>query len=438
MKYSIGLLWVFSLLGAYYIGNSLQQTPASNTDVSVAEVPSPFLVSTSVSQTQHLPTRGEQEQLTVAINQQSSSNQLDPYQLLQQAKTLLDNSSRMNISKLAKAYNLIQELSPEQLFTALNELDTSALDAESTQLFSLLLSRYAEFEPENAMAFIAQQVESNKAQAVGRFAVLSTWAENDPLTALDWFKTSVSSNQFSQENRPLHSIFSNLAKQDVDLAIDSLAPFAKNMRQLSMAVSGLTRLLSTSEDFIHVMDKTKELDNKKLTQDVVRAWARTEPEDAIEWLATIEDEKQKKQLEYDIYRTWLFSDSDRAAEVYMNTADSTNRQARAQFVARSLSYINPDKAVSWLQQQGGIDSDFLVKKVVKESARNNPEFASTHLDVFTDKKEYLASSVSIYMSFARNSQTQADNFLAESPYKNELQTQIAEQKKRMEKYRRKN
>ncbi|MCF2948367.1 hypothetical protein L0668_09635 [Paraglaciecola aquimarina] len=437
MKYIIGLLWGGSLLAAFYVGYKWQQNPVINSSAFVQQEPSESSLEANPNPNKVVTTKFAQSSFLNINTNHDTHSQLSSNDILLQVKELLDNGSGMNMAELAQAYNLLLQLNPEQLLQALSDIDTKVLDEESSKLFSLLLSRYAEFEPQSAMAFVEHQVLSNKAQTAGRTTVLSTWADSDPLAALDWFNLNVNS-QSIKLNGVLIEIFAGIAKQDVNLAIDNLSPFLRDRRALSLAVSGLAKSLSTSEDFVHVLDKTKDMDNKDLTQNIVRAWTSKAPEDVLQWVSTIEDKAEQNKLEESVYRTWLYTDADKAAEMYMNTAGSANRQKRASFVAKSLSFTSPEKALSWVQEQVDVDTNTLMKNVVKSSTYRQPEFAANNLDLFTDKKEYLAISMRVYSSYQKVSQTQADNFLNSAKYKNELETKISELKKRMEKYRKNN
>lgn len=440
MKYTIGLLWIMSVVAAFFVGKSFQSESLFNLDPpskhAVQSLPKLSSENTAVpviSATDDIDVVKENLQAKA-----DSPGILDLDETLQAIDNLLSKGSAMNMSSLAKAYNLIAGLSQKQVIEALASLDVNSTEPAQTQMMSLFLSRYAEFSPEEAMTFVEQNMSSSKAKLIGSSTVLNIWSETEPLAALDWLKSNNSADESITNNAGLFSVFHGLARQNLDAAIDNLGSFVKDQQALTMAVLGITQSLSTAEDFSRLLSQTHQMDSKKLTKSIVGAWARTGPEDAVEWLNAIEDKGEQKQLEESFYRTWLLMDTDKAADTYMDSSDSSNRQERAKFVAKSLSYRHPEKAFTWLQKQVDIDSESLVKDLVKSSAYGNPEFAAKHLDLFADKKEYLERSVSIYMSYERNSQTQADNFLASSSYKDELEIKISERKERMKKYRKNN
>lgn len=451
MKYLYGLLWLLSIGIAFKLGTYLNQS------ITVGEFEQQFEQSDSRSGNQ-ANDQSEPSFFSFSSEHNSSDALTEPRPLVERQQVnqsaghpsdvdledtivavnrLLLNSSAMNMSKLAKAYNLVQQLDKSQLLNAMYRLDPNTTDPKQMKLLSLFLSRYAELEPTEAIAYVDRNISASTTKRYGHSTVLTAWAETDPTAALEWYKNNASAELMNQRNSGLFGIFDGLARQDVNLAMDNLEQFSDSPKAMSSAVSGLAYSLSSEQDFTRLLDKTKDLDNNRLTQSVVSMWARKDPEQALTWVSNVEDDKQQNELEQRLFRTWLYADADVAADRYMARADSTNMQSRAQFVAKSLSYASPEKAMNWINQQPEIDAQPLLEKLVQRSTYRNPDFAAKHLELLQDKKDVIAKSVSIYMSFERSSQNKAENFLAASDYKSEVAEAIAERKERQNKRKKK-
>lgn len=435
MKYIVGLLWLISVGIAFIIGSSQKQDtsisdPLALPQSEVHTLPSP----NNIFNNPTLVTPALSELKTQSLNPEPITA-VDLDETMHTVNRLIIDNSTMNMSKLAKAYNLIQKLDEQQLIAALNSIDPNTTDPKQMKLLSLFLNRFAELQPKDAMAFIENNMHATNTKKMAHATVLAAWSEADPLAALDWVKSNPSTHQVNRRNSGLFAIFEGLARQDIYLAMDNLEPFMDNANSINSAVSGLASTLTSTDEFERLLDKTKDLDSKKLTQSVIREWAKKDPEQALQWLTNVADAKEKRGLEERLYRTWLYTDSDTAASSYMASADSSNIQSKAKFVAKHLSYISPDKALNWIQNQTEIDTAPLMRNLVKDSAYRNPVFAAKHLDIFTDKKDIIDRSTSIYLGFERNSQNQANNFLAASDYKNEIEAAIEQRKARIKKYK---
>ncbi len=451
MKYLVGLLWLLTIAVAFRLGIGLHQPsaplqfeePNAQVNQQYDSPKSDSFFSFLGDDEDHQ--KSDRTEIETSRQQKATQQTGNTYQppvgledTVQEVSRLLLNSSAMNMSKLARAYNLVQQLEQADLLTAIEQLDPNTTDPKQVKLLSLFLSRYAELDPREAITYVDNNINAKTTKKYGYSTVLTAWAETDPISALDWFKNNANADLVNERNSGLAGIFDGLAQQDLNLAMDNLDQFLDNPRSISSAVSGLAYSLSSEQDFNRLLDKTKDLDNHRLTQTVVSMWARKSPEQALSWVTSVDDNKQQSELEKKLYRTWLYTDPDTAAERYMASADSSNIQSRAKLVVRSLSYQSPEKAMNWINQQSDIDSQPLLADLVKRSTYRNPDFAAKHLNLLKDKNDIVAKSVSIYMSFERSSQTKADDFLAASDYKDEVSQAIAKRQESQNKRRKRN
>ncbi|EDM26179.1 hypothetical protein LNTAR_16568 [Lentisphaera araneosa HTCC2155] len=66
---------------------------------------------------------------------------------------------------------------------SLNEFDDFELTLESMEM---LLSRYAELNPQAAINYFETNVKGKKEGYSAISAIMSSWTKDDPLAALDW------------------------------------------------------------------------------------------------------------------------------------------------------------------------------------------------------------------------------------------------------------
>ncbi|NQZ23994.1 MAG: hypothetical protein HRT53_18360 [Colwellia sp.] len=445
MNKQLGLLWGLSLLITFYLGYGYKSlSPAqpaeltSSTNNSIATVNDLLAGKENIKLSAVTPDQNKQSNsndndndndtklaLTKAINITESIGEI---------KSILGNG--MNIAGIAKAYIMISDFNQQDLEKALAQLENTANQPDNASLLSLLLVKYAEQNPQESMDYINSNITSPQSKSAAANSVIGVWSNNDPLSAYDWFlnqqKHQDKKGSLPYARRALYSIFSGLTKQDFHGAIDKLIDISSDSGNGFMAVYGMADVLTKKDEFAELMNRTSELADIRLKNNVVQSWVKRDPQEAIEWVDSVDDIEGKAQLQKEVFSGWLATEPKEAANWYLSSAAPEEKQLYADKIIKQWGMFQagtPEDALDWLSQQTEIDLQKSTATLLKSSAYSNTDFAINNLNLLSNDKEKLDVSISIHMTLERNNKKKAAEFVEQSTIKEALQKKIEEYKK---------
>ena len=422
MNKSLIAAWAISLGAAFYLGMNLR--PDSDS------------VNKSNSQEKTLKENGHQNSSTVAADDSSGEARrlnANPVRkkvpvniVMADLKALLGDTGMMSMdmAALAESYYLVKDLDEEDLLEALSQLQGNLNNPGNLLPLMLILGRYAELNPQNAMAFYENNITSPQAKMVALSGILSSWAKTDPEGAYEWFQNKgdkdnsggmMGGNSFS-----LVYIFQGLAKKDLNGAIEKLKSVGDESFKLQMAVSGVASSLRTKEDFIEFMEKVPEFKNKNAGRTVIQNWVMRNPEEAVAWVDGLEDKKRQKELSKNVFNGWMMTEPQKAAEWYMGKAEGDDRQMVANNIASSWGMSNPEASIAWLEKQEGVDTQKSLKAIYSSAIYNNPVYVADNLEKLSAEKDRKEISLQLYQQLKNVNKDKAQEFFDKSPYKEEL------------------
>lgn len=92
----------------------------------------------------------------------------------------------MDMASIAASYDLIKNITESDLLEALSMLENDLNASTLTMPLSLLISRYAELNPENSIRFVEDHIQSTRSKMGAMLSIISTWAKKMPLEAYVW------------------------------------------------------------------------------------------------------------------------------------------------------------------------------------------------------------------------------------------------------------
>jgi hypothetical protein len=350
---------------------------------------------------------------------------------LNEIKLILGNN--MNMAGIGKAYLMINDFSQQDLTKALEELENTANRPENSSLLSLLLSKYAEKNPQGSIDYINEHLTSLQSKMSAMSSVIAVWSNNDPLSAYDWFvsqeKYQDKGDSLRSSSMGLYSIFSGLAKHNFHDAIDKLIETSSNSDNNFMALNGMVNVLTTKDEFEELMNRTSELEDVRLKNSVIYSWARRDPQEAIEWIDSSDATQEKEKLQEEVLSSWMSTEPLEAANWYLANAEPNKKQAHTDKIVSKWSRNSPETALDWLNQQTEIDLDKSTTKLLRTSAFQHTDFAINNLSLLENDKDKLDVSISIHMTLERNNKKKAAEFIEQSSIKEALQKKITEYRK---------
>ncbi|MCM8542128.1 MAG: hypothetical protein NE328_17800 [Lentisphaeraceae bacterium] len=422
MKSSIIAVWALSTGIAFYAGYSTRSTNTENSQKEFSESAKKNSdLKESVSRETSDSTSGKQRRINT-----TASNRPPVNVVLADLKALLGETGMMSMdmASLAESYNLVKNLNEEELLEALNQMQGNLNNPSTMMPLMLILGQYANVNPLNAMAFYENNITSPQTKMVALSGILSSWSKNDPEGAYEWYQDKGSKDSsggmMGGSSFSLVYIFQGLAKKDLNATIDKLKSLDNSGFQAQMAASGIASSLRTKEDFVGFIEKTKDLDNVQIRNSVLQNWLLRNPTETVEWVDSMEDKDEKKKYKDQVLSGWMMSNPKEAADWYIAKAEGKDKQASADKVIQRWSFSNPKAAMEWLETQDGLDSQKSIKTLFESASFSNPGFVTENLDQLTDDKDKKTVSQKIYQSLLRQNKKKAEEFLEESPYKEDL------------------
>ena len=430
MNKLFGLLWLFSVLITFYLGYAYKSFLfASSAELSSSVTHSILPVNKSVVD-------NEIKTSLVSAQQKSPSKNIaenvtraqitNMHETLSEIKSTLGN--RMDMAGIAKAYLLLDNFSVQELAQALSQLESTANQSENIPLLSLLLNKFAEKNPHAAMSYINTHLTAVDSKMRATMSVVSAWSKNDALAAYDWYLSQQEQPDkkgfFDNGSMALSSIFSELAKQDFHSAMDKLIDISADENSSYFAVSGIGDALTTENEFVELMARTSELADRRLKDAVINQWVARSPQEAIEWVDSVEDSEDRAQLQEEVLFSWMMSEPIEAANWFLTHAGPAEKQVYVDKVVDSWSWHSPVKALDWLSQQTDIDQSKATTQLLKSSVYGYTDFAINNLDLLSNDKDRLEVSHDIYTTLDKNNKEKAADFLAQSTIKKALQQRI--------------
>ena len=435
MKKGLAALWISSVGLAFLLGYNI--SPA----VQVQAVPQQVALVQAQPSSKHADIAGQNRQQPTQFQtkQAIEATSNEPVLIkdsLSKIKSLLgQGNTLMDIEGIARSYLLIKAFTEQDVTDSLALLQNELDQPDNMMALMLILGRYGELNPQQAIAFTENHIHASQTKMTAMSSIISAWSKQDPLAAYDWFITnqtnSANSDFFNTSSVGLMPIFNGLANQDLNDAISKLADIADSNSDTMMAINGITASFTDKEQFIHLIEKTAEFDDRRIQESILSTWAMKTPEDTVAWLDTIENGEDKKAMRQDVLRSWMFTEPLDAATWYMSRAGENEKQSASEQIVSQWGRDNPNAALNWLDQQTDIDSEASTMSLLENSAYEHPQFAIEHLERLSSDKDKQRISFNIYLALERKSKQQADNFVASSPYHEALADEIKAYRQRL-------
>ena len=350
-------------------------------------------------------------------------------QVMADMQILLGDSGMrtMDFAAFAESYNLVKNLNEEELLEALTMVQQNSNAQGKMFPIMLLLGRYGEVQPHNAMTYYEENIKSGQLKMMSLNSIVSSWAKNDPQGAFEWYRQKEeddpTTQRYGDRSSCLNAIFQGLARENLDDALVKLNEIKVDGWKGKMAASGITNSLRGKEDFLYFFEKTGDLENKDIKNAALRSWTARNPQEASEWVLSLEDKGEKKELTDKVLYSWMENDPQKASEWYLNSSDGDSKKALVT-VTEAWTRQSPKEAAKWLEEQNLQDNQTAVKTLVQSSTWRDPQLASQWVDKVGDEKEQKRMSKQLYNQWKLNDKKAAEKFLDESPFGEEIRAEF--------------
>jgi hypothetical protein len=405
----IGLLWLVSLLAAYFIGGTGRTgQPAPSADIPAAKAPvarddSPGhqqrTITRKLDGTEEAGARGEKADIPALITR---------------ARASMGGGmgGMMDLRAILRAIAPLLDLDDAQLQEAIAEIEKTVREPQQKMmLLSILLGQWAEKDGKAALDYADKNLGKSPMMGMGmKSSILGSWARSDPDAAWRWFQTEgkVSGNERSSM-MTVTSIFAGLASRDLDSAFIRLNSLDESQR--SAALGGIAVSGQTADTRGRVLDRSSTLppaSRDSLRQSILSSWVWSDSDAALTWVRTLPDDEQKP-LRSQVGQSMLTTDPQKGSEVLLEGATDAEKPRLYDQIAGQWALSDTRAAGEWLTKQSqGPELDNARKTYANIVAGKDPAAAMDWAKSVTDPKLRAQSVGQIYQTWKGRDAAAAD------------------------------
>jgi hypothetical protein len=201
----------------------------------------------------------------------------------------------------------ISQLNTPQTIAALRKLDGAADEPEARMTRQLLVTRFAEQDPETALTYVDTLDGDEHVQQ--KINAMSTWASRDGLAAAAHFASQTQAGLMSDDDaRTAAAIANEWAHKDPQAAWQWASNLPEEARDqaLRRVASQLAR-----NDPAKAVNAVNSLaaENKPAAMEALASeWAQTSPSKTAMWVSSVADRDQQASAAAGLVGTWMSSD----------------------------------------------------------------------------------------------------------------------------------
>lgn len=220
----------------------------------------------------------------------------------------------------------------------------------TSTLQEMLFARWAELDPEDALAAAAEQQEKSDFTSPGN-AALWTWLQRDSEAARHWADANP---DLAEKFRMIPMLSALLEKETPVAALEKSELLGKEV--LHSTLLGLTRKMALDEamhpEFFKLLEKFPEDQRDKMLLRFTETWCASDPARALDGLeGLIPDEVKRNELRDRSLKRWGRSQpADTLA--WMAAHPEETRSEDQAYVWREWVDKRPEDAMDWLESRG--------------------------------------------------------------------------------------
>lgn len=264
----------------------------------------------------------------------------------------------MDFDVLFGAYEAIRWMSPDEIQTALSELESMEGGSQSKMMISMMLiNLWAKQDGRGALEYsLASKNQMTK--GMGVMSGLMAWAKTDSEGAWEWFEenrdTVKKGGMMGSAIGPM--MYAALAQQDMGKAFARMGDLNRQEKKTAISMIGMQTVMDPArrDEFVRQLET---LDDKKLKdealQSMVTMWAFQDPQEAVAFIDSREwDEETQNSMRTQVAASWANMDAE--AALTWRLENLGENEDRGEAVAQSFSQWmthDSESAEAWLDQQ---------------------------------------------------------------------------------------
>lgn len=425
MKFKLSILWLVSVLGAYYLGVTTAPSIKSIDEVNQEAILSPESSLEERLSSHNANSNPDKESLSPAIKNED----LDLNRFAIKVEQVLNKKGALglNYAELGKLFSIVETLDEQQLLYLLDELKVAK--SQMNPAFLSVLGEFAKRDPIAALNFLDNLTANKMLSASSRVVVFREWAVNDASAAYEWYKT-----QYKTARKGMYSaidsqipglILAGMAAKDLTQAIELMRSEKLDDMSIMSAMSIITMQQETEEDHINLMSTLGDLNEPQYLDSAFRMWATTSPEQASAWLESYGNPERSDKLNELLFGSWIMSEPLIASNHYFaNSATEQNKNDISKKIVQRLATVSPEDGLAWIRQTEGIDKQSVIYSLLSSAIYSHGDFVEQNISLLESSDKQLALSRSIMNSYYYKSPEKARAFVERSLFKDQLTEEL--------------
>ena len=249
---------------------------------------------------------------------------------------------------------LIDRLPPGRVQEAWALVVSMPWSPDRDEVQTALMSRWASEDPEGALVFVEESVDSRRQRSIALRAIIKTWVEADPLTVSEWY-TEDKAHRKLVRNADVGLLFSSAFAENPEDAMRNLwklPRYGDRMRVLSALFSKESP--QGYEQALGVYEGAPDAEGRKaLAVTIARLWATVNPAGAGEWASGLDDQEAQRHAMHTLAGAWGRVSPEEAVVWLQGMPSSTAKKEAMTHLIRGWSYDNPEGLLEWAEAQPG-------------------------------------------------------------------------------------
>jgi hypothetical protein len=327
-----------------------------------------------------------------------------------------------DLYRIAKAYAAIYSVSYTTLQSLFEQLIADTSETQYSKLMMVgnsITMRMYDLQAESTLRLLASFGKHNFTRNQLR-SLLNRYAESNPLEAANWMVSQNYITVFRGNEFISNQVFFELAKYDLAYATSLLEQLHPQLQE--EALSGITQVLETSEDFSTFLQNVRFTANKKLLETILRQWAITAPQDAAVALDTTYAKTPFQRARVSVLTSWQKESFEDASTWFLVSESEMSENRKIIYILNGAKYDEePSSILDWIEaaplKAKGAARDLALETLVGI----NPSFVIENLNKIQSEVKREKISVDIYEILMANQQIiEAEAFLNNSDFRERI------------------
>lgn len=312
-----------------------------------------------------------------------SSGVVDSVPQVDAARRLEPNASRSTPrrdginGRWSQLIDHVAQLNTPQTIAALRKLDGAADDPETRMTRQLLVTRFAEQDPETALTYVDTLDGDEHVQQ--KMNAMSTWASRDGAAASAHFDAQVQAGLLSDEDARTAAVIANeWAHTNPQAAWQWASQLPEEARDQALRrVAG--QLARDNPGAAVLAVSSLEAESRPAAMEALATeWAQTSPAKTASWVTSISDHDQQARAASGLVTSWMSSDPMAASTWVSRLYPGATRDAAVAAMVEAQSLRNdPQAATLWAASvQDATLREQLVAQAVKRWSYHDADAAS--------------------------------------------------------------